>query len=87
MPPAGFEPTISAGERPQNHAIDRGQWDRQDGRTAATRNLEQVFCQIPNYHIKIVFEDFYEKLRIEDIFGPTIGNKFCLKTIKLIVVI
>jgi len=23
MPPAGFEPTISAGERPQNYAIDR----------------------------------------------------------------
>jgi len=24
MPPAGFEPTISAGERPQTHALDRG---------------------------------------------------------------
>ena len=23
MPPAGFEPTISAGERPQTHAFDR----------------------------------------------------------------
>ena len=23
MPPAGFEPTISAGERPQNYALDR----------------------------------------------------------------
>ena len=23
MPPAGFEPTISAGERPKNHALDR----------------------------------------------------------------
>ena len=23
MPPAGFEPTISAGERPQTHALDR----------------------------------------------------------------
>jgi hypothetical protein len=23
MPPAGFEPTISAGELPQNYAIDR----------------------------------------------------------------
>jgi len=24
MPPAGFEPTISAGERPQTYALDRG---------------------------------------------------------------
>jgi len=24
MPPVGFEPTISAGERPQTHALDRG---------------------------------------------------------------
>jgi len=23
MPPVGTEPTISAGERPQNHALDR----------------------------------------------------------------
>ena len=23
MPPAAFEPTISAGERPQTHALDR----------------------------------------------------------------
>ena len=23
MPPAGFEPTISAGERPQTHVLDR----------------------------------------------------------------
>jgi len=23
MPPVGFEPTISAGERPQTHALDR----------------------------------------------------------------
>ena len=23
MPPAGFEPTVSAGERPQTHALDR----------------------------------------------------------------
>ena len=25
MPPAGFEPTISAGERPQTHALDRAE--------------------------------------------------------------
>jgi len=29
MPPVGFEPTISAGERPQTYALDpRGHWDR-----------------------------------------------------------
>jgi len=29
MPPLGFEPTISAGERPQTYALDRGvYWDR-----------------------------------------------------------
>jgi len=26
MPPVGFESTISAGERPQNHALD---WEQQ----------------------------------------------------------
>ena len=30
MPPVGFEPTISTGERPQTYALDpRGHWDRQ----------------------------------------------------------
>jgi hypothetical protein len=29
MPPVGFEPTISSGERPQNYALrPRGHWDR-----------------------------------------------------------
>jgi len=30
MPPVGFEPTISAGERPQTYALDRagGHWGR-----------------------------------------------------------
>jgi len=23
MPPVGFDPTVSAGERPQNHVLDR----------------------------------------------------------------
>jgi len=35
MPPAGFEPTISAGERPQTYALDRaatgiGKFDRHE---------------------------------------------------------
>jgi len=28
MPPVEFEPAISAGERPQTYALDRGHWDR-----------------------------------------------------------
>ena len=28
MPPVGFEPTISPGERPQTYAWPRGHWDR-----------------------------------------------------------
>ena len=29
MPPVGFEPTISTGEQPKNHALDRAaRWDR-----------------------------------------------------------
>ena len=40
MPPAGFEPAIPAGERPQNHALVRaangvGPWGSQD-----------VFCRM-----------------------------------------
>ena len=45
-----------------------------------TRNLQQVFYQIPNYHIKIFFEDFYTKLW-------TNGKIVYLKTINLIVAI
>jgi hypothetical protein len=29
MPSVGFEATISAGERPHTHALDRDYWDRQ----------------------------------------------------------
>ena len=31
MPPAGFEPTISAGERPQTYALDRAATGTGDG--------------------------------------------------------
>jgi len=27
MLPVGFEPTVSADERPQTHVLDRGHWD------------------------------------------------------------
>ena len=30
MSPVGFEPTMSAGERPQTYALDRGHWTDSD---------------------------------------------------------
>ena len=40
MPPVGFEPTISAGERPQTYALDR----------AATGTGTYIFIYIYMYH-------------------------------------
>ena len=37
--------------------------------------LERVFHNFPNYHIKILLRDSSAKLGTEDIFKPTIGNK------------
>jgi len=31
MPPMGFEPTISAGERPHNYALDRADFYFEEG--------------------------------------------------------
>ena len=36
MPPVGFEPTISAGQRPQTYALDR----------AATLNKEEAIARV-----------------------------------------
>ena len=38
MPPVGFEPTISAGERPQTYALDRA--------ATGTGPLLKVLCSI-----------------------------------------
>ena len=38
MPPVGFEPTISAGERPQTYALDRA--------ATGTGNLHELFFLI-----------------------------------------
>jgi len=43
MPPAGFEPTISAGERPQTHALDR----------AATETGYLYILQIPDDNYRL----------------------------------
>jgi hypothetical protein len=37
--------------------------------------LEQVFNQFPRYHMKILLEDFYAKVKREDIFKPITGNE------------
>jgi len=37
--------------------------------------LEQVFDHFPKYHLKILLGDFDAKVRRENIFKPTIGNK------------
>ena len=42
-PPAGFEPTVSAGERPQTYALDR----------AATGTGIQIILRIQNYELDI----------------------------------
>jgi len=35
---------------------------------------EQVFCQFPKHHMKILLGDFYAKLQREYIFKLTTGN-------------
>ena len=37
--------------------------------------LEQVFHNFPNYHIKILLGESNAKLETEDIFKPRFGNK------------
>jgi hypothetical protein len=37
--------------------------------------LEQVFDQVPRYHMKILLGDFSVKVGREDIFKPIIGNE------------
>ena len=47
MPPVGFEPTISAGERPQTYALDRAA----TGTGLYTRRWNNYFCQVLNGEI------------------------------------
>jgi len=50
MPPVGFEPTISAGERPQTYALqDIGWYDRQNCcRWLILNNVLEPICKTPN---------------------------------------
>jgi len=36
--------------------------------------IKQVFHHLPKYHMKILLGNFYEKVRIENIFKPKIGD-------------
>ena len=50
MPPEGFEPTISAGERPKAYALDRAA----TGTGETTTLLVLVIHNLLNYTIKIL---------------------------------
>jgi len=39
-----------------------------------SEELEHVFDQFQQYHVKILFGDFIAKVEREDIFKPTVGN-------------
>ena len=57
MPLAGFEPTISAGERPQTYALDRAAsyWDRQ---TPISKSSLVTGLEWPKSSRKLRFPDF-----------------------------
>ena len=50
MPPVGFEPTISAGERPQTYALDRvpaGIGDTQSNTKISVMNRDHIYPYFP----------------------------------------
>ena len=47
MPPVGFEPTISAGERPQTYALDRAATRTGKSEQIAFRKGESVRYDLP----------------------------------------
>jgi hypothetical protein len=55
MPPVGFEPTISAGERPQTYALDRA--------ASGTDVSLQYLFEISKQAISYIFQAFAEKLK------------------------
>jgi endonuclease/exonuclease/phosphatase family metal-dependent hydrolase len=46
-----------------------------DTKDSFYEGLEDVFDQFPEYHMKILLEDFNAKVGREDFFKPTIGNE------------
>jgi hypothetical protein len=53
MPPAGLEPTISVGERPQTYALDR----------VATANGTRLYTQIKADNISTAVQDRHQSMR------------------------
>jgi hypothetical protein len=51
MPPVEFEPTISAGERPQSHALDRAATGTGNVTSILTENVVRKFFR----HVGIIF--------------------------------
>ena len=45
MPPVGFEPTISAGKRPQTHALDRAATGTGKRKSTVTKMARLSFMQ------------------------------------------
>jgi hypothetical protein len=50
-----------------------------DSKDSFYEELEEVFDHFPKYHMKILLEDFNEKVGREDTFKPTIGNESLLQ--------
>ena len=55
MPPVGFEPTISAGERPQTYALDRAAAGIGVGSYILTR-IRLVFTDVSRQPIGSIFD-------------------------------
>ena len=53
MHPVGFQPTISAGDRPQTYAVDRATTG-----TGPTRFNVQKFCILPTVYLRVFLMDF-----------------------------
>ena len=46
-----------------------------DPKDSSYEELEQIFDRFLKYHMKTLLRDFKAKVRRENIFKPTIGNK------------
>jgi len=55
MPPVGFEPTISAGERPQTYALDRASTG-----TGDHNNNNNYYYYYYYYYYYTMFHEMYE---------------------------
>jgi len=53
MPPVGFEPTISAGERPQTYALDRGYIEARTDTTQQSGQTPDKEVEIKNITVYV----------------------------------